>query len=62
MEIQNDLDQSLVSLTQEEFENIDNVIRKDCLFLKNNNLLDYSLFLTIEEVPCTKEEWEKQQK
>lgn len=55
MEINRDMNNQLLKLDNKQFEILNWLIRKDSEFLRDHNLMDYSLFLVIEEIQVQKQ-------
>lgn len=51
IEINKDFDNQIMQLSQDQQDLLQSIIKKDSEFLKNHNLMDYSLLLVIEFVP-----------
>ena len=51
LEINQALNQSVLSLDREQKDALEDLIRRDSMFLREQSLLDYSLLLVIEKVP-----------
>jgi 1-phosphatidylinositol-4-phosphate 5-kinase len=49
LDINNDLNQSLMKLTKSQFDQLEWLVKLDSVFLKNHQLMDYSLLLVIEK-------------
>lgn len=45
------MNQSVLSLDREQKDALEDLIRRDSLFLKEQKMMDYSLLLVIENVP-----------
>jgi 1-phosphatidylinositol-4-phosphate 5-kinase len=43
-----------IVFSEEEYKKFKIIIEKDCEFLKNNNIIDYSLFVAIHWIPKCK--------
>ena len=54
LEINRDWGNSLINLKADHAKGLKDIILKDSLFLKNYNLMDYSLLLVIENIPIEK--------
>ena len=50
LQINNDMENSLVALPYETFEPLRQMIRQDVDFLKKHGLIDYSLLFAIETI------------
>jgi hypothetical protein len=51
IEINQDLHGSLINITTGQYDQLENLLKLDSLFLKGQKLMDYSLLLVIEKVP-----------
>ena len=50
IEINKDLNDQLMKLSKEQYDDIDWLIKVDSAFLSKHNLMDYSILLVIEEI------------